>query len=561
MKNLFFPCSNGAVCQNEDRRALSLIDCDGGKKLFSENTKNKVIFWHFPFARGLQYFIFGILALFKTLFWSAKVCEKKKKNEKDYTVWIALLMAFFGVFFAGIIIGYLPGKLGYFLVGANGSTLLRNFLISFFRIILFAIFLICLKAFPVMREFFRFNRACDLVSIYGENARGKYKNGLCEPLNFLNYLIFVFFLDIFVVTFIGISMGYFLNFLVNLAIFILCTMVCYEILWLIDKSGWSYLKSLCFVTSFFVTMRPSITHVETVLTALTEINFLTTQKDRSYMEDESKKPFSVVYTEVRNKLLASNVTDKSDADWIIATVLGKNRAEIKLVESVTEKEYKDIMKATNRRANGESVDNIFGYTEFYGLRFDVNKKVLTPRPETEILVEQVLRFCNKKTKVLDVGTGSGAIAVTIAKNSEAQVSALDVSKSALTTAQGNAKKHDVKIEFIHSNLFENLKKRKRFDIIVSNPPYIPTKDIAKLDVNVRECDPKIALDGGEDGLFFYREITQNAIPHLNNGGMIFYEVGKGQAGAVRKILKENGFKDIKTIKDYNKIERVICGKL
>ena len=162
---------------------------------------------------------------------------------------------------------------------------------------------------------------------------------------------------------------------------------------------------------------------------------------------------------------------------------------------------------------------------------------------------------------MDVGTGSGAIAVTIAKNSEAQVSALDVSKSALMTAQGNAKKHDVKIEFIHSNLFENLKKRKRFDIIVSNPPYIPTKDISKLDVNVRECDPKIALDGGEDGLFFYREITKNAIPHLNNGGMIFYEVGKGQAGAVRKILKENGFKDIKTIKDYNKIERVICGKL
>ena len=556
MKNKlnFFPTSNGAVCMGEGYEALSNIDANGSRKLWSARTKNKIIFWHFPFARGLQFFIFGLKALFHALFWS----EKTTKKKKDRLVIFSILSAIVGIVFSGIVIGYLPGKFGYFIVGAEGSTLLRNFVIAFFRLVLLAIILTLLKSFTVVREFFRFNRACDLVSIYGEDCRGRYKSGLCEPLNFLNYLIFVFFSDVFVVTLVGASFNFFLNFLINVAILLLCIMVCYEILKLIDLSGWSYLKSLCFVTSFFVTMRPSLTHVETVLTSQTEMLFLTSQKDRNVMENDGKKPFSVVYAEVKNKLQNVPV---SDIDWIIATVLNKNRAEVKLVESVSDKEYRDIMRAVARRANGESVDNIFGYTEFYGLRFDVNKKVLTPRMETEILVEQVLKFASRKAKILDIGTGSGAIAVTLAKMSEAHVTAIDISRQALQVASGNAKKHGVKVEFIESNLLENLKKRRKFDIIVSNPPYIPTKDIAKLDINVRECDPKLALDGGEDGLRFYREITNDCKKHLRKNGLLFYEVGKGQASAVRKIMRENGFKEIKVIKDYNKIDRVIYGKL
>ena len=555
-KMMFFPTSNGAVCMHQGFEALSSIDAGGTRKLWSSRSKNKIVFWHFPFARGLQFFIFGLLALFHSLLWSERMSVKKKK--KDYLVIFSILSAVVGIVFAGVVIGYLPGKLGYFIVGAEGSAILRNFIIAFFRLILLAIILTMLKSFSVVREFFRFNRACDLVSIYGEDCRGKYKSGLCEPLNFLNYLVFIFFLDIFVVTLIGVSYNFFLNFLVNLAVLLLSIMLCYEILKLIDLSGWSYLKSLCFVTSFFVTMRPSLTHVETVLTAETEVLFLTSQKDRNVMENDGKKPFSVVYAEARNKLQS---VDTSDVDWIIATVLNKNRAEVKLVESVTDKEYRDIMRAVARRANGESGDNIFGYTEFYGLRFEVNKKVLTPRMETEILVEQVLKNIKKKDKVLDVGTGSGAIAVTIAKFSDASVTALDVSRQALQVAIGNAKKHNVKVEFIESNLFENLKKRRKFDIIVSNPPYIPTKDIANLDVNVRECDPKLALDGGEDGLSFYREITNESVKHLYKNGMLFYEVGKGQANAVKKLMKECGFKEIKIVKDYNKIDRVVYGKL
>lgn len=281
------------------------------------------------------------------------------------------------------------------------------------------------------------------------------------------------------------------------------------------------------------------------------------------MQEDDKKPFSIVYSEVKSRLERAGITDKSDAEWLIATILGKNRAEVKLVQSITEKQYADILKATDRRAKGESLDNIFGYTEFYGLRFDVNKKVLTPRMETELLVEQVLKAEKnyKKCTILDIGTGSGAIAITLSKNCDSSITAVDISKPALATAESNAKKLGAKVEFLHSNLFDGLKRKRKFDIIVSNPPYIKSDDIEKLDKNVKDCDPHIALDGGEDGLDFYKKITQEAPKHLSIGGMLFYEIGKGQGAAVRKLLRENGFEEIKTIKDYNKIERIICGKL
>ena len=162
-KMMFFPTSNGAVCAKNGYEALSSIDTGGTRKLWSNRNKNKLIYWHFPFARGLQFFIFGLLLLFHSLFWSERVSVKKKK--KDYIVILSILSGIIGIVFAGVVIGYLPGKFGYFIVGAGGSTLLRNFIIAFFRLILLAIILTMLKSFSVVREFFRFNRACDLVSI------------------------------------------------------------------------------------------------------------------------------------------------------------------------------------------------------------------------------------------------------------------------------------------------------------------------------------------------------------------------------------------------------------
>lgn len=586
MNKTIFPTSNGVVVHCEDKKVISAINCNGQKKMKSFREKNKIIFWHFPFMRGFQFFFCGLYGFFQALILSYDVCNENKviktKDLKRYytqKLIIVSTITVVAIIFSALVLGLLPGKLGYLIVDYRGSEILRNIVIFVFKFILFYIFILSLRVFPAVVECFRFNKAGEIVLRDFDKNKNKQqkkdknmkkinnlgvffnKNANLTP-NFFNYLIFVFVLDFLMITLWGADYGFWFNIGLNIAVFFVCISFSYEILWLLSASKIKIINKLSNLTAFLVYEKPTTTHIETVMVAMTEINLLCVQKEREFMDDENKIAFSICYTQVKNKLYNAGINDKSDADWIIATVLGKNRAEIKLLSYVTEKQYQEIMKATDRRANGESIDNIFGYTEFYGLRFDVNKKVLTPRMETEILVEQVLK-AEKKFKnatILDVGTGSGAIAVSIAKNCNATVTAVDISKSALIVAENNAKKNDVKIEFLHSNLFENLKRKRKFDIIVSNPPYISTDDIPKLDKNVKECDPILALDGGEDGLDFYRKITQQASSRLNQNGLLFFEVGKGQSKAVRNILKENGFEEIKTIKDYNKIERVICGK-
>lgn len=581
MEKIIFTVSNGVVVHCEDKKVVSTIDGNGQKHLKSFREKNKILFWHLPFVRGMQYFFCGIWGFIKALCISLDVGTKKKNKQNWIEILTYVCTVVLAIVFSAVVIGLLPGKLGYLIVDYSGQEFLRNLVICAIKLTLFFAFLFSLRFSACVSECMRFNKAsmialrlqksdlkviskrkkCQNLKKFDHFATKRTQNDAILP-NFLEYLVFVFVLDFIVVTLWGVSYGFVFNFLLNVAVLILCSGVGFEILWVIENSKLKKIDILQFIIGFLVFLKPSTTHVETIGVALTETNLLCTQKEREFMDDENKKAFSIVYSQVKSKLANAGVTDKSDADWIIATVLGKNRAEIKLLSFVTDKEYEDIMKATERRANGESVDNIFGFTEFYGLTFDVNKKVLTPRMETEILVEQVLKAEKnfKNPTILDLGTGSGAIAVSIAKNCKATITAIDVSKMALATAEANAKKNDVKIEFLHSNLFDGLKRKRKFDIIVSNPPYIPTKEIEKLDKNVRECDPVLALDGGEDGLDFYREIISKAPDRLNNGGLLFFEVGKGQAQDVKKFLKENGFEEIKIIKDYNKIERVICGK-
>ncbi len=508
--------------------------------------------------------------LFKSLVLSFDLSGKpqKVKDLKKYYIKklsYIIACAVVGIALAELLLGFAPNKLAYLLVDSRGSTLLRNFVMTVFKIVVFFVVVLISRFLPGMLDLLRFNRAGELAMrdiASGKSTKSQRFKAWCKGefgvSNFCNYLIFVFLSDLIVITLVGGGFGIIYNLLFHIAIFLASTMVCYEILILIENvQALNWLKWLTFCLLF---EKPTRTHIETVSIAMQEMNML--QKGREFMEDENKKSLSVVLTEVKNKLSVAGISDKSDAEWIVATVLGKNRSEMKLVPFVSDKHYDEIIKAAERRAKGESVDNIFGFTEFYGLRFDVNKKVLTPRMETELLVEQVLKAEKnfKKPTILDLGTGSGAIAVSVAKNCDATVTAVDVSKAALMVAEQNAKKNGVKVEFLHSNLFQDLKRKRKFDIIVSNPPYIPSSELSKLDKNVRECDPALALDGGEDGLDFYREIISKAGKRLNSNGIIFFEVGKGQAGDVRKLLKENGFEEIKTTKDYNKVERIVSGK-
>ena len=218
-------------------------------------------------------------------------------------------------------------------------------------------------------------------------------------------------------------------------------------------------------------------------------------------------------------------------------------------------------KLIERRLNGEPVHRILGYREFFGRRFNLNRASLVPRPDTEILVENVLeQFCDatQVLKILDVGTGSGAIAVTLAAElPNASVTATDIDADALEQAHENADTHRVvpRMQFLKSDMFENVV--GKFDIIVSNPPYIIRNDLNKLQVEVRCHDPLRALDGGEDGLDFYRTILEDGREFLEPGGVLFLEIGAGQAQEINSIAQQNDFNCIEMASDLSGTIRVM----
>lgn len=228
-------------------------------------------------------------------------------------------------------------------------------------------------------------------------------------------------------------------------------------------------------------------------------------------------------------------------------------------ENIPEQFFLQFQQLLKRRMEHEPIQYIIGEQEFMGLTFLVNSNVLIPRQDTEVLVEHALSMCQGKS-VLDVCTGSGCIAVSLAKlGSPAYVAAIDISLKALNVAKKNAIKNGVNVNFIESNMFQEV--NQKYDIIVSNPPYIKRGDIDTLMPEVKEFEPEIALDGKEDGLEFYRILTTQAIRYLNPDGKVIFEIGHDQAKAVCELLRENGYYNIKIIKDYSNLDRVVSASL
>ena len=259
-----------------------------------------------------------------------------------------------------------------------------------------------------------------------------------------------------------------------------------------------------------------------------------------------------------NRLSSLN-DKKAEAEWLVALVIKGKRSDVYANKELTEEERKMFLFALSEREKGVPLAYIFHSAEFYGIELEVNNNVLIPRPETEELVSLALKHIGIHEEVLDIGTGSGAIAIAIAKNSSARVTAVDISKEAIKMAKHNAVTNNVKIEFIVSDLFEKLENRT-FDCIISNPPYIDKQEYEALDDLVKENEPKLALYGGEDGLDFYRRIIADAPKFIKRGGKIFFEIGYNQGKDVAKLL-EKDFYDIKIQKDLEGQERMVYASI
>lgn len=259
-------------------------------------------------------------------------------------------------------------------------------------------------------------------------------------------------------------------------------------------------------------------------------------------------------------------TPRLDAEIILSFVLHLSRLKVmtegdKTLETEEYQRYKTLIED---RAKGMPTAYILGRKEFMGLNFIVRPGVLIPRGDTELAVEMVIERCrgfDKLVYIADIGCGSGAIGISVAKYAaNAFVTMVDISDAAIGTTEENIRLNNVKdrVKAVKGNLLQPILGQK-FDIIVSNPPYIETDEIKSLMKDVREYEPLLALDGGDEGLDFYNAITNDAASYLRPSGMLVYEIGWNQAEAVRDILNLNGFQDIMVMKDLAGLNRCITG--
>ncbi len=255
----------------------------------------------------------------------------------------------------------------------------------------------------------------------------------------------------------------------------------------------------------------------------------------------------------------------NEAELLFSEVLGLSRAGLYLNRALALEKNKsrEIAAVLKRRIKGEPLPYILGKAGFMGLDFKVTPDVLIPRQETEILVEEALRIAQgidgSNLRILDLGTGSGCIAITLAKFlPQAGIDAVDISQEALEVARCNAARHNVRINFIKGNLFDNnICRPSGYDLILANPPYVSGAEIAGLAPEVQQ-EPRLALDGGNDGLDFYRRIAGEAAVYLKENGYLILEVGFGQAGGVSNIFTQrHDLRIIKVTADYQGIDRVI----
>ncbi len=255
-------------------------------------------------------------------------------------------------------------------------------------------------------------------------------------------------------------------------------------------------------------------------------------------------------------LFAKEGIDESDAEWIYSLVLNIKRSELTEPIKVTSAQSKHVAQIVEQRLTGKPLWYIIGDTEFFGCKIRVDERALIPRPETEILAEMVAKQASADCKILDMCTGSGCIAVSVAKrcaDKNVNVTAADISEAALLLARENANYNSVNVQFIQSDLFRNI--HGRFDIIVCNPPYIKSEDIKTLAREVRDFEPQLALNGGADGLEFYRRIAKDVHRYLTKGGILLLELGEDQLDDVQQLFTKKDY--FIPVKDYAGVDRFV----
>ena len=342
--------------------------------------------------------------------------------------------------------------------------------------------------------------------------------------------------------------------------------ISYEMLMLLACSNFILFRPLKWLGKQFqklTTREPDDGMCEVAIAAFNKV----LEMDADVTIPEQHFPDPIPLSEFRAQVLESGLMEhvKGDVAWLLMAMLNIKKEDLSKNIKIPYGWTLRLQKMKERIDAGEPWQYVVGKTEFYSRTFIVNKDVLIPRQETELVCEQLIKHLDKSESVLDLCCGSGAIGITVEREIEKMhdvalgvtVTCADVSKDALKVAKQNAKLNKAKVSFVQSDMFENVK--RKFDAIVCNPPYIESDVIETLDDSVKNYEPHLALDGGEDGLKFYRILSEQAHLHLNKGGVMVLEIGYNQGEAVKALFEDKY--DVQVLKDYGGNDRIVIAKL
>ncbi|MBR7186470.1 MAG: peptide chain release factor N(5)-glutamine methyltransferase [Clostridia bacterium] len=554
----------------------------------------------FPFIRGVVNFVLSLVGGMQTLMRSADAAypeeeEQKSKLSKwmedhlklstgDILSTISLILGiviavglfiYLPLLFTGLIADAVPA-----VAKSEAYGLWYHLIEGGFRLVIFILYILFTLIFPSLRETYMCHGAeHKTINCYEYGMPLTVENvKSCSRLHDrcgTTFLFLVLFISIIVFALVGVPLDMFYQYagiggiwdnvlfvLVRILLLPVVAGISYEVLKLLSYTDSPLvlpLKAPGYLLQKLTTREPTDGMIECAICAFEKVQKMDADPNVPEMLFATVTKLSKL-SAFMNKVFAEQGIDESDAEWILSLALKIPRSALSEERVVTRAECKEILEIFQKRLTHRPLWYIVGDAEFYGYTFKVDERVLIPRPETELLVEQAIGSLKQGDSVLDLCTGSGAIAVSVAceaaKDKRITVLASDISEEALEVARENARINKANVAFVKSDLFENI--YSRFNLITANPPYIKRAEIETLEEEVRGYEPHLALDGGEDGLDFYRRIAEKVSRHLVRGGLLILECGEGQAQDIIKIFQTTAHCDFAmVVKDYAGVERVV----
>ena len=565
----------GVMMRGASSSAVAVRDQNGKTVVESYRNKPRGKIYKVPILRGIVNFVLMLIYGTKVLMRSAEVYGDEEPSEFEIALAkkfkvnlmsvVLTISLFLGLMLAVGLFILLPTYMVKWIQMWTGITLTPlqiSIAEGILKLLIFIIYLLlCLLMKDVRRVFMYHGAEHKTISCFEagdeltvENVK---KHSKIHDRCGTTFIFIVLFISIIAAIFIP-------NF--STPVRVLCKLAClpivagvsYEILKFLAKFDNPFVKVIKapgLALQLITTRHPTDDMIEVAITAFKTVLEMDADPTKPTVKFQIEKRLSLTRLEMYI-LISKAKADEADIDWILVDVLGVKRDELKDIKFITTEQYDKAIELAKKRGAGEPVQYVLGSTEFYGIKLKTDRRALIPRFDTELVAEQAIKYADADKRVFDLCTGSGAIAIAVKSKTGAQVSASDISEDALSLAKENARNLNLDINFIKSDMFENI--AGRFDVIVSNPPYIPSGKIKKLDKAVKDYEPICALDGGTDGLDFYRVIADNFRAHLNENGVLVTELGAGEAESVRKLFENY---ETEIIKDYSGTDRILIVKV